>query len=149
MAFDEEMMKLALVEAEKAGRENEVPVGSVIVMNDKVIACGHNTRESENNPLGHAECNAILSACKSINSRRLTGGTIYVTLEPCPMCAGAIINAGIDRVVYSASDLESGSFGSVIDLSKVTSYHTPRIKKGVLENESSTLLSNFFKKLRK
>lgn len=149
MTFDEMMMQNALEEAKIADKINEVPVGAVITIDNEIIAAAHNTRESTQDALGHAECNAIRLACQALSSRRLNNATIYVTLEPCPMCSGAIINAGINKVVFGTFDKENGAMGSVIDLSKITNYNNPKIKAGVLEKECRDILSDFFKRVRK
>ena len=145
---DEFFMSLAIEQARLAFSLNEVPVGAVIVKDDKVISSGYNTRERDNNPLGHAEINAILQASAVTNHWRLSGCTLYVTLEPCPMCAGAIINSRIDRVVYGACDIKAGCLGSLIDLSKVNFNHSPRLHKGVCEEQCQKLLADFFNSLR-
>ena len=141
-------MKNALSEAEKALDKNEVPVGAVIVKNGKIIAKGHNTRESEKNAIHHAEISAIDNACKTLGGWRLCGCDIFVTLEPCVMCAGAIINARLDRVFYGAPDTKAGAFGSVADLNEFSFNHHPEVIGGIMEKEATSLLSVFFKKLR-
>lgn len=141
-------MKNALSEAEKALEKNEVPIGAVIVKNGKIIAVGHNTRESEKNALHHAEITAIDNACRTLGGWRLCGCDLFVTLEPCVMCAGAIINARIDRVFYGAPDVKAGAFGSVTDLNAFPFNHHPEIMGGIMEKEANSLLSDFFKKLR-
>lgn len=141
-------MKNALSEAEKALDKNEVPVGAVIVKNGKIIAKGHNTRESEKNALHHAEISAIDNACKALGGWRLCGCDIFVTLEPCVMCAGAIINARLDRVFYGAPDTKAGAFGSVADLNIFPFNHHPEVMGGIMEKEAMSLLSEFFQKLR-
>ncbi len=141
-------MRLALDEAKKALGENEVPVGAVIVKDKKVIAYGRNRREKENNALCHAELEAIDKACKALGGWRLTDCDLYVTLEPCPMCAGAIINARIRRVYYGAFDDKAGSFGSVVDFNHLRYNHKPEIYAGIMEDECQSLLTEFFKALR-
>ena len=141
-------MRLAINEAKKAAAENEVPVGAVIVKDEKVIAFGRNRRETENNALCHAEIEAINSACKILGSWRLTDCDLYVTLEPCPMCAGAIINARIRRVYYGAFDDKAGSFGSAADFNRLPYNHKPEIYAGIMEDECQSLLTEFFKVLR-
>lgn len=142
-------MKSAVKEAEKASSEGEVPVGAVIVKDGKIIAEGRNRREKGKNALYHAEIEAIDNACKALGGWRLPGCTLYVTLEPCPMCAGAIINSRIERVVYGAKDYKAGSAESVINLFALPYNHKPEIIGGVLENECGEMLSSFFKTLRK
>jgi len=147
-AFDEEMMAIALKEAKTALLEGEAPIGAVIVKDGEVVSTGRNTRETKKTALGHAEIEAIAKACEKLGSWRLSGCTMYVTLEPCPMCAGAIINARIDRVVYGAKDDKAGSMGTLIDLSKVNFNHNPRLTAGIMAKESAELLSEFFISLR-
>jgi len=147
-AFDEEMMAIALKEAKTALLEGEAPIGAVIVKDGEVVSTGRNTRETKKTALGHAEIEAIAKACEKLGSWRLSGCTMYVTLEPCPMCAGAIINARIDRVVYGAKDDKAGSMGTLIDLSKVNFNHNPRLTAGIMTKESAELLSEFFISLR-
>ncbi len=152
MAFSEkdfEYMRLALKEAEKAYKKGETPIGAVIVWEDEVVAKSHNLRESKKNALLHAECIAIDKACKKLGGWRLHKATLYVTLEPCPMCAGAIINARIKRVVYGATDKKAGSCESVVNLFELPYNHKPEVESGLLEKECQTLLTDFFKELRK
>lgn len=145
---DERYMRLAIKQAEKAGLSLDVPVGAVIVKDGNIISAGYNRREQQKNALMHAEIEAIDAACKALGGWRLDGCTLYVTLEPCPMCAGAIINARIERVVYGAPDEKAGSFGSLINLAAVKFNHAPRITPGVLRDECAALLSDFFKNRR-
>ena len=147
--IDEKYMKIALIEAQKAYQKGEIPVGAVIVKNGEIIATAHNTREIENSCLGHAEINAINKACKVLNSWRLDDCELYVTLEPCPMCAGAIISSRIERTVFGAFDEKQGCFGSVCDLSAMRFSKTPYIKSRVLENECKQIIKIFFENLRK
>ncbi len=142
-------MRQALTLAQEAADELETPVGAVIVRNGEVIATGRNRRETGKNALYHAEIEAIDNACKKLCGWRLPGCTLYVTLEPCPMCTGAIINARIERVVYGASDTKAGSMGSVIDLTQLPYNHKPEVSKGILQEECAEMLSTFFKNLRK
>ncbi len=142
-------MRQALTLAQEAADELETPVGAVIVRNGEVIATGRNRRETGKNALYHAEIEAIDNACKKLGGWRLPGCTLYVTLEPCPMCTGAIINARIERVVYGASDTKAGSMGSVIDLTQLPYNHKPEVSKGILQEECAEMLSTFFKNLRK
>ena len=145
---DFEYMKEALALAREAAEAGEVPVGCVIVRNGEIVGRGKNHRETGRTALGHAEIQAISDACRNLNGWRLWDCTLYVTLEPCPMCAGAIINARIPRVVYGASDAKAGSCGSVCDLFAMDYNHRPEITKGILEEETAQLLSEFFQNLR-
>ena len=145
---DCEFMKLAIEEAKKSEQELEVPVGAIIVKNNEIISKGRNRREMSKNALLHAEIDAIYHACEFLDSWRLLDCSIYVTLEPCAMCAGAIINSRISKVFYGASDYKSGSCKSIINLFELPYNHKPEVISGVLESECSSLLSNFFKKLR-
>ena len=149
MEHDYTFMSQALELAKKSASEFEVPVGAIITYENKIISCGRNRREALNNPLAHAEIEAINDASKKLGTWRLSGCSIYITLEPCPMCAGAIINSRIDRVIYGADDSKSGSCNSVINLFELPYNHKPKITYGVLKNECSEILSNFFKYLRK
>ena len=142
-------MRSAIELAKEASKEGEVPVGAVIVKEGKIIATGRNRRELGKNALYHAEIEAIDMACKELNSWRLLGCDLYVTLEPCPMCAGSIINSRIERVFFGAKDLKAGSCGSVINLFDLPYNHKPELFGGVLEEETSMILSEFFKNLRK
>lgn len=144
---DEIFMRLALDEAKKAMAEDEVPVGAVIVRDGKVIASAYNTREYGKNALYHAEVKAIDEACKCLGGWRLVGCTMYVTLEPCPMCAGAIINARIERVVYGAPDHKAGAFGTMLNLTDYPLFK-PQITKGILAEECASILTEFFKNKR-
>ena len=142
-------MRTALEQARQALLEGEIPVGCVIVDSEgEIIGRGQNTRERERSALGHAELGAIGEACRAKGDWRLDGCTIYVTLEPCPMCTGAIINARIPCVVFGAREENFGSCGSVVDLFSERYGHHPAVYGGVLENECTTLLTDFFKKLR-
>ena len=144
---DEKYMLLAIDEAKKAKSEDEVPVGAVIVRNGEVIASAYNTREYGKNALYHAEIKAIDEACKKLGGWRLVGCTMYVTLEPCPMCAGAIINARVERVVFGAPDHKAGAFGTMINLTDYPLFK-PEIVGGVLKDECAQMLTDFFKKKR-
>ena len=148
MTAHEEYMKLALALAKEAAEEGEVPVGAVIVRDGEVIAIGRNRREKGKNALAHAELEAIDAACKRLGGWRLSGCTLYVTLEPCPMCAGAIINARIDRVVQGAADPKAGSCGSLVDLFSLPYNHKPVLVTGVMEMECRDILQQFFRHLR-
>ena len=147
MVDDLKYMALAINEAKKAQRRDEVPVGAVIVRAGEVIAKAYNTREYGKNALYHAEIKAIDKACKKLGGWRLIGCTMYVTLEPCPMCAGAIVNARIERVVYGAPDHKAGAFGTMINLTDYPLYK-PQIEGGVMKEECAGLLTDFFKTKR-
>ena len=140
-------MKDALKQAEKAAAIGEVPIGAVIVQNGKVIARGYNKRETKKNALLHAEIDAINKACKKLGGWRLPNCEMYVTLEPCPMCMGAIISARIEKVFFGAYDEKSGAVGSVCDLSS-TLPHKVEATGGVMEEECKKVLTDFFKELR-
>ena len=146
--MDEKYMKEALRLAKKAAALGEVPVGAVIVQDGRIIARGYNRRESDQNGLSHAELTAMLRACKKLHSWRLEDCTLYVTLEPCPMCAGAIINTRIPKVVIGARDPKGGAMGGVTDLTAHPWNHHPEVSFGVLEEECSSILKAFFKELR-
>lgn len=143
-----EFMKLAINLAKESASEGEVPVGAVIVRNDEIISTGRNRREIEKNALYHAEIEAIDKACKNLGGWRLWECDMYVTLEPCPMCAGAIINSRIKTVYYGANDFKAGSFGSIVDFNTLPFNHKPEIIPGIMAEESQNLLSEFFKNLR-
>lgn len=147
MADDIKYMALAINEAKKAQKRDEVPVGAIIVRDGEIIAKAYNTREHGKNALHHAEIKAIDKACKRLGGWRLVGCTMYVTLEPCPMCAGAIVNARIERVVYGAHDHKAGAFGTMINLTDYPLFK-PQIEGGVLETECAQLLTAFFKAKR-
>lgn len=148
MRSDEYYIKEALKEAKKAELINEVPVGCVIVYNEKIIARGYNRREIDNLSIQHAEIIAIKKASKKLNSWRLEDATMYITLEPCIMCAGAIIQSRIKKVVYGAYDYRFGAHISKINLFDIKFNHDVLVTGGVLENECSSILKDFFKKLR-
>lgn len=141
-------MTEALSEARLALEHGDVPVGCVIVSDGKIISRSHNHREKENRACAHAEIEAITAANELLGTWRLSGCDMYVTLEPCSMCAGAIINSRISRVIFGAYDEKAGACGSVLDLFSYPLNHHPLIKGGFMENECSELLSGFFKKLR-
>lgn len=143
-----EIMTRAILLAKEAAKEGEVPVGAVIARNGEIIAEGRNRRETEKNALYHAEIEAIDKACKALGKWRLDDCTLFVTLEPCPMCSGAIINARLKKLVYGAYDLKAGSADSVINLFNLPYNHTPEIHAGFMENECKELMTEFFKKLR-
>lgn len=146
--MDEIYMRRALILAAEAAADGEVPVGAVLVRNGEIIGRGRNRRERDKNALAHAEIEAIREACATAGGWRLTGSTLYVTLEPCPMCAGAIINARIDRVVFGTADPKAGSCGSLVDLFSLPYNHRPQITTGILEEDCAALLRQFFAKLR-
>ncbi len=146
--MDERFMRLALSLAREAAAEGEVPVGAVIVKGDTVVGTGRNRRETGRNALAHAEIEAIHHACETLHGWRLFGCDLYVTLEPCPMCAGAIINARLDTVVFGAADPKAGSCGSVVNLFELPYNHRPALVGGVLGEDCSRLLSTFFAELR-
>lgn len=149
LSEDEQFMRAALQLAREAADEGEVPVGAVIVKDGEIIATGRNRREIDRQVLAHAEIEAIGNACTVLGGWRLSGCTLYVTLEPCPMCAGAIINARIDRLVYGAPDPKAGSCGSLIDLFELPYNHHPVTERGVLESECAAVLKEFFRSLRR
>ncbi len=149
MNNDEKYMRIALKEAQKAVILDEVPVGAIIVKDDKIIARGHNLREKSNDPTSHAEINAIRKASKKLNSWRLEGATIYVTVEPCSMCAGAILQSRIARIVYGANDPKGGAIESSLELFNAKNInHHPQITKGVLKDECSSIITSYFKSKR-
>ena len=142
-------MREAIKEAEKPAALDEVPVGAVIVKDNIIIARGHNLREKTHDPTSHAEIVAIRKACKKLKSWRLEGCTIYVTIEPCAMCAGTLLWTRIDRIVFGANDPKGGAIGSSFELFRVKNInHHPEITKGVLDGACGSLISNFFKKKR-
>ena len=145
---DSRFMAEALALAKEAAAEGEVPVGCVITLGDKIVGRGRNRRETGKSALAHAELEAINEACCTLGGWRLWECTLYVTLEPCPMCAGAIINARIPRVVYGASDAKCGACGSVCNLFSMAFNHHPQVETGVLETECARLLTEFFQNLR-
>jgi len=145
---DNRFMSLALELAREAAAEGEVPVGAVVVRDDQVIGTGRNRREKAGNALAHAEVEAIDGACRTLGGWQLVGCTLYVTLEPCPMCAGAIINARIERVVQGATNPKAGSCGSIVDLFALPYNHRPELISGVMEEECQQVLKDFFKKMR-
>lgn len=146
--MNEAFMNEALALAREAAAEGEVPVGAVIVKDDRIVGRGRNRREADKNALAHAEIEAINEACKTLGGWRLFGCELYVTLEPCPMCAGAIVNARLDRVIYGARDPKAGSCGSIVDLFSYPYNHHPECISGVMEEECAAELSAFFARLR-
>ena len=145
---DRKFMEAALELAKEAFVEGEVPVGCVIVRDGQIVGRGRNRRETAKTALGHAEIEAIHDANRNLGGWRLWECTLYVTLEPCPMCAGAIINARIPRVVYGARDLKAGSCGSVCSLFDMAYNHHPKVEQGLLEEECAGVLKEFFQQLR-
>ncbi len=148
MTQEEKFMRAALREAQKAAEEGEVPIGCVIVKDGKIIARGRNAREKKKNALLHAEICAIDRACKRLSGWRLWQCEMYVTLEPCPMCGGAIINSRLKSVYIGAKDPKAGAMGSVLNLLDHPFNHKPEIHYGLLEEESKRLLKDFFTRLR-
>ena len=147
--IDLKFMDMAIIEAKKAFSDNEVPVGCVIVHNAQIIAQSHNTTEKESDATCHAEINAIKEAEKFLKQKVLNECDMYVTLEPCPMCTGAIINSRIKRLVYGASDYKAGSCGSVVNLFELPYNHKPEVVAGFMQEECAQKLTDFFKNLRK
>ena len=145
---DLKFMDEALALAKEAAAEGEVPVGCVIVRRGEIVGRGRNRRETDKSALAHAEIEAINEACRNLGGWRLWECTLYVTLEPCPMCAGAIINARIPRVVYGASDSKCGAARSVCNLFSMEFNHHPTVEAGIREAECAALLTEFFQKLR-
>lgn len=146
---DAELMREALTLAVRAAELDEVPVGAVVAAGERVVGRGYNQREQGKDATLHAEMIAIRAACQTLGGWRLPGCTLYVTLEPCPMCAGAIINARIERVVFGAADPKSGALGGVIDLLACPGWnHHPRYEGGLLAEESAALLKAFFARRR-
>ena len=145
----ERYMKEAIRQAKKARALEEVPIGCVIVYEGKIIARGYNSRNTDKNTLSHAELNAIRKASKKLGDWRLEGCTMYVTLEPCQMCAGALVQSRIDEVVIGSMNPKAGCAGSVLNLLEVDGFnHKVKITRGILEEECSTMLSEFFRELR-
>ena len=148
MTADEAFMREALKLAEEAAAEGEVPIGCVVTLDDRIVGRGRNCRETGKNALGHAEIRAIDEACRTLGGWRLWKCRLYVTLEPCPMCAGAIINARIPTVIYGAKDPKAGSVESVTNLFECAYNHHPQVISGVLEEECGQILRDFFRNLR-
>ena len=148
MQTDEFYMREALSLARLAEEIDEVPVGALVVRDGEIISRAYNTRESTKCATHHAEILAIEQACRVMGGWRLPGVTLYVTMEPCAMCGGAIINARIPRVVYGTRDIRFGAFGSALDLVKIPLNHTPEVVGGVLEDEARAMLSEYFKRKR-
>ncbi|MCY9018991.1 tRNA adenosine(34) deaminase TadA [Priestia megaterium] len=149
MLNDEKYMRLAIDEALKAKDKSEVPIGAVIVQNDEVIASAYNLRETEQRSVAHAELLAIDEACKKLGTWRLEDATLYVTLEPCPMCAGAIVLSRVKRVVFGAYDPKGGCAGTLLNLLEFEKFnHQAEVVGGMLEEECGSLLTTFFRELR-
>lgn len=149
MNMDEKYMREAIKQAKKAYALGEVPIGCVIVYQDKIIARGYNRRNTDKNTLAHAEITAINKASKKMKDWRLEGCTLYVTLEPCQMCAGAIVQARIDEVVMGSMNPKAGCCGSILNILEMPQFnHQVRAKRGVLEDACSEILTSFFKELR-
>ena len=147
---DEAYMRLALEEAAAAGAEGEVPIGAVIVCDDEVVARAHNRRETDADPSAHAEFSAMVAAARELGRWRLKGCTVYVTLEPCLMCAGLMVNARVDRCVYGASDPKGGALGTLFDVScDPRLNHAFSVSAGVLGDEAADLLREFFRARRR
>ncbi|MFK5884162.1 MAG: tRNA adenosine(34) deaminase TadA [Candidatus Izemoplasma sp.] len=149
MSDDVKYMKIALKQAKKAYKKGEVPIGAVIVSKGKIVAKAYNTREKSNLAIGHAEIMAITKANKKLKTWRLEDCTLYVTIEPCPMCAGAIIQSRVKKVVYGAKDIKSGAHTSVTNLFDLKFNHHVQVKDGVMQKECGKIISVFFKELRK
>ena len=145
----EEYMREALLEAEKTAKSQDVPIGAVIVRDGEIIATGHNEREALGDSTAHAEIQAIRDACEKLGGWHLDSCELYVTLEPCPMCMGAIVNSRIKRVVFGAKDAKAGACGSVFNFNDYPLNHKPEIICGVMEEEGRKLLSDFFSERRK
>jgi len=146
---DEQWMALALTQAAQAMASGEVPVGAVAVLNGQVIAEGHNVKEAEQDPTAHAEMVVLRQAAQALGNWRLGGVTLFSTLEPCPMCAGAMIQARLERLVYGAKDIRFGADGSVIDvLAEPRFNHRVMVTSGVMEDESAGLMQSFFRQVR-
>jgi tRNA(adenine34) deaminase len=149
MSTDEDWMRLALAEADAAQAQGEVPVGCVIVRADAVIGRGHNLRESAGDPTAHAEMIAVREAARAVGDFRLSGATAYVTLEPCAMCAGALVHARVDRVVYGCADPKAGAVHTLFSIGRDARLnHVFEVTAGVLADESAAMLRAFFEKLR-
>lgn len=148
MMDDKYFMEEALRLAEECANEGEVPVGAVVVRNGEIVGRGKNRREKEKNAVAHAEIEAISDACRTLGGWRLWDCTLYVTLEPCPMCTGAIINARLQRIVFGAFDKKAGSCSSVINLFELPYNHSPQVEAGFMQEECSAVLREFFAKVR-
>ncbi|MCR9041170.1 tRNA adenosine(34) deaminase TadA [Bacillus sp. L381] len=147
---DEYYMREAIKEAKKAEAKGEVPIGAVLVLHDEIVARAHNLRETEQRSLAHAEMLAIDEACRKLGTWRLEGAVLYVTLEPCPMCAGAVVLSRVDKVVFGAFDPKGGCTGTLMNLLQEERFnHQAEVVSGVLEEECGEMLSAFFRKLRR
>jgi tRNA(adenine34) deaminase len=144
----EEFMKIALEEAQKAYELGEIPIGAVVTRNDEVISTAYNRRETGKNAVYHAELEAIYKACEKLGGWRLWECELYVTLEPCPMCAGAIVNAKIPKVYFGAYDSKNGGCGSAVNILNMPNNFRPEFEGGILEDECSGIIKEFFKNLR-
>ena len=150
LPLDEHFMRTALREAEKALEHDDVPIGAVVVKNEQVIGAGHNERELLQDPTAHAEILALREAAATVGSWRVLDATLYVTLEPCAMCAGAIVLSRIPRVVYAATDPKAGAAGSVMDvLDHLALNHRPEVVRGLLADEAGALIVDFFRSRRR
>lgn len=150
MNENEKYMKIALKEAEKAFKEDEIPIGAIIVKEGKVIAKAHNKKEKKKLPTSHAEIEAIQKACKKLDSKYLNDCTLYVTLEPCPMCAGAIIMARLKTVVFGAYDPKGGSLRSTLKMYEIQGFnHYPQVVENILSDQCAKILKDYFKNKRK
>lgn len=145
---DIDYMKIALKEAEIAANEGEIPVGAVIVKDGEIIAKARNNREATGEATGHAELLAIREACRALGGWHLEACELYVTLEPCPMCMGAIINSRLGKVVFGAKDAKAGACGSVLNMCSYPLNHKPEVESGVMRDECAAVLSEFFSKKR-
>ena len=149
MTVEEKYMKEAIKQAKKAYAIDETPIGCVIVYEDKIIARGYNRRNTDKSTLAHAEITAIKKACKKLGDWRLEGCTLYVTLEPCPMCAGAIVQSRIDRVIVGSMNPKAGCAGSVLNILQTDGFnHQTELTTGIIKEECSQLMTSFFKELR-
>ena len=148
MSMDNIFMNEALRLAEIAAQQGEIPVGAVVVRNGEIIGRGYNQRETNKSAVSHAEIIAIEEACRKVGDWRLTGCTLYVTLEPCPMCSGAIVNSRIDRVVFGATDRMAGCCGSLINFNAYPFNHSFEIEKGIREDQCQRILKDFFENKR-
>ncbi len=147
---DDFYMGWAITQAKQAGATGEVPIGAVVVMDDEVISCAHNHRETWRDATAHAEVIAIREACNKLGCWRLTGATLYVTIEPCPMCAGALVMSRIERLVYGSADVKAGAVESLFNIVQNKSLnHQLSVTAGVRADECSALMKNFFKMRRK